>query len=430
LDIFHARIWRLRGHQHHRNRQIRLDQHTYLGAFVSEYYHDDPVEFSEPKSKKFPGFVALLLFVFAGGSFLQTTLAANISLNSGGQLEFGQGIAVTAGCAGSSNLTLTPRSSFVNASGAGAHYLSSVTVTGIPSSCNGKDFQISAFDDNAGTSALPMFNGTKTIANIYSNAGTFEVGFDDTGTAVTSTSGGFTVTFTTPVALASNVVKLTLQSTPRRIWTCDLGGPCTVGETGPGGGIIFYVAPAGFSCGPTGSSTCKNLEIAPSGWNGADSDEEYWSSFAKSLTQMNGKGQMVSDYNNVSLSSIGRGYINTATIIANEANGQIYAANRAQNYRGGGFSDWYLPNVAEANAICRWTTGANPINHGSICVGGTVNQARYGAQSANLGGHFWTSSERMYISGHRISFQIGLTDDNPTEQEKRRFNKVRPIRAF
>jgi hypothetical protein len=396
---------------------------------MSEYYHDDPIEYSEPKSKKFPGFVAFLLFIFAGGSFLQTTLAANITLNSG-PIEFGQGITVTAGCAGSSDLTLTPRSSFVNASGAGAYYLSSVTVTGIPSSCDGKDFQISAFDDNAGTSALPMFNGTKTIANIYSNAGTFEVGFDDIGTTVTSTSGGFTVTFTTPVALASNVVKLTLQSTPRRIWTCDLGGPCTVGDTGPGGGIIFYVEPAGFSCGPTGSSTCKNLEIAPSGWNGTDSEEAVWSHQFESLTPMNGKGQMVSDWNNFSTSSIGRGYINTVTITTNDNRGELHAAKRSQDYRGGGFSDWYLPNIAEANAICRWTTGANPINHGTPCVGGTVNQSRYGAQSANLGGAYWTSSEKSYLYGHRYNFGVGRDDNNATELEKRRFNKVRPIRAF
>ena len=401
------------------------------GIFVSEYYHDDPVELPEPKSKKFPGFVALLLFVFAGGSFLQTTLAANISLNSGGQVEFGQGISVAAGCAGSSNLTLTPRSSFVNASGAGAYYLSSVTVTGIPSSCDGKDFQISAFDDNAGTSALPMFNGTKTIANIYSNAGTFEVGFDDTGTAVSSTSGGFTVSFTTPVALASNVMKLTLQSTPRRIWTCELGGPCTVGETGPGGGIIFYVSASGFNCGPTGSNTCKNLEVAPSNWTNGGSEEAPWAHRFASATSMNGKGQMVSDWNNFSISSIGRGYINTVTIATNDTFGADHAAKQAQAYRGGGFSDWYLPNVAEANAICRWTTGASPINHGTACVGGTRNQALYGAQSANLSsGYYWTSSEKSSNNGHLYDFGRGRDDGSPTESEKQRLNKIRPIRAF
>lgn len=403
---------------------------------MSDYYYDDPVEESSPKRFGLNGFVALILFLFAGGSFLQTTLAANINLNSGSGVEFGQGITVTAGCAGSSDLTLTPRSSFVNASGAGAYYLSSVTVTGIPSSCDGKDFQISAFDDNAGTSALPMFNGTKTIANIYSNAGTFEVGFDDTGTAVSSTSGGFTVTFTTPVALASNVVKLTLQSTPRRIWTCELGGPCTVGDTGPGGGIIFYVAPAGFSCGPTGSSTCKNLEIAPSNWKNGGSEEAPWAHRFRASTSMNGKGQMVSDWNNFSISSIGRGYINTVTIATNDAleteGGRVdHAAKQAQAYRGGGFSDWYLPNVAEANAICRWTTGANPINHGTACVGGTRNQALYGAQSANLSsGYYWTSSEKSSNNGHLYDFGRGRDDGSPTESEKQRNNKIRPIRAF
>ena len=395
---------------------------------MSDYYYDDPVEESSPKRFKFNGVVALILFLFAGGSFLQTTLAANINLNSGGGVEFGQGRAVTVGCAGATNLTITPRSSFVNQASGGQYYLTSVTVSGIPSSCYGKDFQISAFDNNAGSSALAIFNGTQTIATIYNNAGTFEGGIDSTGSTVSSTSGGFTVSFTSPVALASNAIKLTLQSTEHKVWTCVMGGPCTVGETGPGGGIIFYVSAPGFSCGPTGSNTCKSLEIAPASWNGGNSVENRW--MVNGYIQMNGRGQMVADYNNVSLSSIGRGYINTVTMIANDSAGDS-AATMSQNYRGGGLSDWYLPNIAEANAICRWTTGATPINHGTACSGGTVDQTRYGAQSANLSGYFWTSSERFWTHGSRFSFQYGFIDgDMPTEAEKTRLNKVRPIRAF
>jgi len=68
---------------------------------VSDYYHDDPVEISEPKSKKLPAILAFILFVIAGGNFLQTTLAANIAFTGGG-VEFGQGIAVTAACSGAS----------------------------------------------------------------------------------------------------------------------------------------------------------------------------------------------------------------------------------------------------------------------------------------------------------------------------------------
>jgi hypothetical protein len=139
---------------------------------------------------------------------------------------------------------------------------------------------------------------------------------------------------------------------------------------------------------------------------------------------------MVSDWNNFSTSSIGRGYINTVTITTFDNRGELHAAKRAQDYRGGGFSDWYLPNVAEANAICRWTTGANPINHGTACAGGAVDQTRYGAQSANLGGAYWTSSEKSSNYGHRYNFGVGRDDANPTEAEKRRWNKVRPIRAF
>jgi hypothetical protein len=117
-------------------------------------------------------------------------------------------------------------------------------------------------------------------------------------------------------------------------------------------------------------------------------------------------------------------------MIANDSAGDS-AATMSQNYRGGGLSDWYLPNIAEANAICRWTTGATPINHGTACSGGTVDQTRYGAQSANLSGNFWTSSERFWTHGSRFSFQVGFIDgDMPTEAEKTRLNKVRPIRAF
>jgi len=389
---------------------------------VSEYYHDDPVDFSEPKSKKFPGFVAFLLFIFAGGSFLQTTLAANISLNSGGQVEFGQATAVTVGCAGSSNLTLTPRSSFVNASGAGAYYLSSVTVTGIPNSCYGKDFQISAFDNNAGTSALPIFNGTKTTATVYNNAGTFQQGFQSNGTTVSSTSGGFTVTFSTPVALASNVVKLTLQSTEHVDWNCIDGGPCTVGQTGPGGGVVFFVG-ANFSCGPTASSTCNTLEVAPASWNGAESASGPWASASRTSTQMNGVGGMINDSGSYDLASFGRGYLNTINIISRDS-GLTMAAQRAQSYRGGNLADWYLPNVAEINALCRY---AKEIAPAFTACGGSVLDGKARGESIGIGGQYWTSSEIMFANG--ASFVI-RNESQVESQGKGQNHLIRPIRAF
>ena len=114
---------------------------------MTEIYFDDPVEEPPEKRRSFKGVFALILLMFVGGSYLQTTLAANVSLNSGNPVEFGQGITATTACSGATSLRVTPTSSFVNASGGGAHYFSSVTVANIPSACHGKDFpsHLSAF---------------------------------------------------------------------------------------------------------------------------------------------------------------------------------------------------------------------------------------------------------------------------------------------
>ena len=59
---------------------------------MSEYYYDDPVEERFAKRKKPRAFFGSVLLLFAGGLFLNTTLAANINISTGGKVEFGQGI--------------------------------------------------------------------------------------------------------------------------------------------------------------------------------------------------------------------------------------------------------------------------------------------------------------------------------------------------
>ena len=189
---------------------------------MSDYYHDDPIE--EEKARPLTSkFAATAVLVFASVFFFQSTLAGNISINSGRSIEFGQAVNVTAACSGSENLTVAPRSSFVNATnGGGSHYLSSVSVSGIPSSCNGKDFVISFYDSATGSSALSIFTSpfesAKNVVTVSNSAGYFSQGFQSTGTTVSSTSGAFTVTFTTPVALSTNAMKVTLQSTEHKEW--------------------------------------------------------------------------------------------------------------------------------------------------------------------------------------------------------------------
>jgi hypothetical protein len=181
------------------------------------YYSDDPVdEFNRPSKRKLTGVIAFLILLAGGTNLVQTTLAANISLNSGSTVEFGQGITSTTACSGATNLTLTPNASFTNASSGGNFYFSSVKVSGIPADCNGNDFTINAYGNSSNT-PLALFNSTSSNVVVYSNSGTFEAGAGGTGFSVLSGSGTFTVTFDSPVAVSSTVFKLSIQSGPHAL---------------------------------------------------------------------------------------------------------------------------------------------------------------------------------------------------------------------
>ena len=381
-----------------------------------EYYSDDPVEVAAhlPK-RKLPTILCSLLLLIGGGFFVQTTLAANISLISG-PIEFGQGITQTVACSGATNLTVTPKSSFTNASGGGAYYFSSVTVSNIPVGCYGKDFIIRAYGSSSST-PLALFNTSSTSAVIYNNGGSFQAGAGSTGATVSSSSGVFSITFASPVALASSVSKLTVESGAHTL---------NVGDAGPGGGTIFYYSAAGFNCGPTLSSTCNYLEAAPSGWNGGSDPSKLWAVASKQSTDVTAIANDDPAYNNVL--GIGLGYKNSVAIV-NQGNDNTTAAGAARAYSGGSKNDWYLPTTAELNLLCQWAGGVAP-DVTVMCVGGTINSNTYGAGSAGLfGGGYWSSSEATptavwvtdLVSG-AYGYQLYVPKSNT--------NYVRPVRAF
>ena len=174
-----------------------------------DFYHDDPIEEISKKSLR-SKFLSTGVVIVGSIFFFQSTLAGNISLNSGRGIEFGQSVSQAVACSGNTELTLTPRSTFINGS-PGAHYFNSVTVSGIPNSCYGTDFVITAYD-NSNSTPLTIFNSTSAEAVVYNNNGTFIRGIGSNGSTVSSGSGTFTVTFDSPVALASSVHKLAIQS--------------------------------------------------------------------------------------------------------------------------------------------------------------------------------------------------------------------------
>ena len=182
-----------------------------MSSSDSHFYHDDPVDFDEaPRKRKSTSILAVLALFVGAGFYVQTTLASNISLNSGAPVEFGQGVSQLTSCTGDSILTLTPTSTFVNASSAGSFYFNAVTVSGIPATSRQYDFTINAYG-NTDQAPLSIFNTTSKNAVISNNAGTFSLGAGSIGMSISSGSGTFTATFTNPVALATSVFKVVIQ---------------------------------------------------------------------------------------------------------------------------------------------------------------------------------------------------------------------------
>jgi hypothetical protein len=186
---------------------------------------DDFEDYSQGPKRKFSlktKLIALSLASVIGYSLSSTTLAGNITINSG-RVEFGQGLSQTTAC--DQDLTITPYATFANASATtGSYKFTQIKVTNIGSSCYGKDFLIKAFDSVTASAALTLYQtgGTTNYdyLKVYDNNGTFEL--VDAGLLsgdISNISGGFVVTMYnsgSPQSLAKtpagNVYKFTIES--------------------------------------------------------------------------------------------------------------------------------------------------------------------------------------------------------------------------
>ncbi len=363
---------------------------------MSDYYYDDPIEDEPSPRRKTPLILASILILLASGLFLNTTLAGNIRINSGIAAEFGQGIAVTTACAGSSVLTMTPNSTFVNSSGGGSFYFSSVTVSGIPSSCNGADFNISAYSDTG--NAVPLFNSSSTVASVWDNGNAFQGGKGWLGSIISSTSGSFTVNFTTPVALTSTISKISLQSLGHQAGNCATENICAVGDTGPGGGIVFYVSAAFTETGTVCASNCHYLELAPIYWY---SNPEPVGTLAPTSA-----GSLPS----TTPDTFGYGWSNTNFLSSYSSSGSgVYAAVR-YGAATSTVGQWFLPSTYEMDAL--------------------YNSSVNTQLTADF---YWTSSYRGANAGAEYGFPKGYWSGYSMPYYGGYFNNphsVRPIRAF
>lgn len=184
-----------------------------------DYYCDDPIDDAPTTRRKAPKILALIICAVLGGSFIQTTLAQNVSINSGAPIEFGQGVGRAVAC--DNAFVMTPSANFTNASGAGLFALSGITLTNLDTSASGcaeKTLTFAAYNQTGG--ALTTFSIFFSGGNFYSGDGSLS-----NATGQGTTSSAVTLVLTSPAASAKDVYKITAQSSPTPPQAIFTGSP-------------------------------------------------------------------------------------------------------------------------------------------------------------------------------------------------------------
>ena len=185
---------------------------------------------------------------------------------------------------------------------------------------------------------------------------------------------------TTTVAATTTTVAL----------TCATGGSCYVGDTGPGGGTIFYVDLTRVEGSQYFEAACAGWSDGTCGGSDLTDPTAQWGCAWTSITGADGTG-------------IGTGEQNTTDIVTGCATAGI-AARRANDLWLGGQSDWFLPSKDELNQMY-------------------IRRTAIGGFSAD---YYWSSSEY----GEGIAWYQYFADGSENANNTSVTAYVRPVRAF
>lgn len=175
-------------------------------------------ESAAPKRKKNKALKILLgIAALISLPVIGTTLAASISINTGNAIQFGQGVVQATAC--DSGVTVTPTSTFTNASGAGTFKVGTVVITGIADACSTKTFKLTAYGDtgsaltlSTGGASSPACLATPTIA-AGGNTIASESSNNCVGTIGVYSADDNSITFTPASTLNSTTVfKFTVET--------------------------------------------------------------------------------------------------------------------------------------------------------------------------------------------------------------------------
>ena len=195
--------------------------------------------------------------------------------------------------------------------------------------------------------------------------------------------------------------------------TCATGGTCALGDTGPGGGVVFYVASTPFtSTGSACATNCRYLEAAPANWQthasiglvaGADPTRAFATGGNVELAVVGADG-----------TAIGTGYQNSVDIVNQTGNvAASSAAVLARAYTGGNKTDWHLASRFELDELYR---------ERARVLGLTTTEG------AVFSSAYRSSTELSSTQGSSLRFSTGLNISNGKGADT--IGRVRPIRAF
>ena len=281
----------------------------------------------------------------------------------------------------------------VNSAGTSSYSTVSASVTpgkpsaplslSVSSGTNGMSVSWSAPSSNGG-SALTDY----VVQYTTTSGGSYSTFADGTSTATSATITGLTAGSTYYVRVAAvNAITTgtyTAESSGVLSKTCANGGVCAVGETGPGGGKVFYDAGSVQSWG-------RYLEAAP-----ASATSTTWCN--NTSTALTGTFSR----------AIGSGAMNTYLMLDGCTSGAAY---NATGYSNNGYSDWYLPSILDLGQMC-------------------TNRATLGMTSA---GTFKSSSQDTLNAGIHAetwNFPSDLGTCGNDNWGKSLTQGVRPIRAI
>ena len=159
---------------------------------------------------------------------------------------------------------------------------------------------------------------------------------------------------------------------------CDASFLCIVGDTGPGGGTIFYVAPETFtSVGSLCSDTCKYIEFANPAWNGGTDPQITWQEYGIGVEDVPGTANVFGSgmYNSL--------LIRQYTTHGNSSNVAAFAALNYGGTNGSSVGDWYLPSAHDFVALYNsglytmgnFATGLDPVYRYWTSLQETLNEA-------------------------------------------------------